>query len=95
MQNVDIEIYFSKFKTFFKENPKELFNLIGKGSPDEFFNEVYSKILENDEKGEELELTQKQIIDIVLKINKMGYEKEEQVPNSIFFKTKFGDICLN
>jgi hypothetical protein len=95
MQNVDIEIYFSQFKTFFRENPRELENLIGKGSPEEFFTEVYYKILENNEKGEDLELTQKQIIDVVLKINQMGYEKEEQVPMSVFTKTKFGKICLN
>ena len=95
MQNVDIEIYFSQFKTFFRENPRELENLIGKGSPDEFFTEVYNKILENNEKGEDLELTQKQIIDVVLKINQMGYKKEEHIPTTVFTKTKFGEICLN
>jgi hypothetical protein len=95
MQNVDIEIYFSQFKTFFRENPRELENLIGKGSPEEFFTEVYNKILENNEKGDNLELTQRQIIDVVLKINQMGYEKEKQVPMSVFTETKFGQICLN
>jgi hypothetical protein len=95
MQNVDIEIYFSQFKTFFRENPRELENLIGKGSPEEFFTEVYEKILENHNKGEDLELTQKQIIDVVLKINQMGYKEEDDVPMSIFTKTKFGEICLN
>ena len=32
MSNVDIEIYFSQFKTFFLENPTELIKLIGKAS---------------------------------------------------------------
>lgn len=65
------------------------------GSPEEFFDEVYKKIMENAEKGEDLELTQRQIIDVVLKINQMGYEKEEEVPLEIFQKTEFGVICLN
>jgi hypothetical protein len=95
MQNVDVQIYFSQFKTFFNENPRELENLIGKGSPEEFYSEVYKKILENFNKGDELELTQRQIIDVVLKINQMGYKEEEQIPKEIFQKTEFGLICLN
>lgn len=95
MHNVDIEIYFSQFKTFFKDNPRELENLIGKGSPEEFYHEVYKKIVENSDKGDDLELTQRQIIDVVLKINQMGYEKEEEVPMEVFKKTQFGVICLN
>lgn len=95
MNNVDIEIYFSQFKTFFKENPRELENLIGKGSADEFYNEVYKKITENSKNGEELELTQRQIIDVVLKINQMGYKKEDEIPLEIFQQTEFGLICLN
>lgn len=95
MQNVDVQIYFSQFKTFFNENPRELENLIGKGSPEEFYSEVYKKILENFNKGDELELTQRQIVDVVLKINQMGYKEEEQIPKEIFQKTEFGLICLN
>lgn len=95
MQNVDVQIYFSQFKTFFNDNPNELENLIGKGSPEEFYDEVYKKILENADKGDNLELTQKQIIDVVLIINRMGYKKEEDVPKTIFVDTKFGKICLN
>lgn len=95
MQNVDVQIYFSQFKTFFNENPRELENLIGKGSPEEFYSEVYKKIMENFNKGDELELTQRQIIDVVLKINQMGYKEEEQIPKEVFQKTEFGLICLN
>jgi len=95
MQNVDIQIYFSQFKNFFNENPRELENLIGKGSPEEFYSEVYKKILDNFKKGDELELTQRQIIDVILKINQMGYVEEKEEPKEIFQKTKFGFICLN
>lgn len=95
MENFDIEIYFSQFKTFFNKNPKELHKLIGEGSPDEFFNEVYNKILENNKKGEDLELTKKQMIDVVIKINQMSNKKDIQSSTSVFTKTKFGEICLN
>lgn len=93
MSNVDVEIYFSQFKEFFKENPSELKNLIGEGKPEDFFNEVYATVSRNYENGEELELTKKQIIEIVLKINQMG--ADDEVPTQIFQNTKFGEICLN
>lgn len=93
MANVDVEIYFSKFKEFFKENPNELKNLIGVGKPEDFFNEVYDTVNKNYERGEELELTKKQIIEIVLKINQMG--PDEKISPQIFQNTKFGKIYLN
>ena len=93
MSNVDVEIYFSQFKEFFKENPSELKNLIGEGKSEDFFNEVYDTVNRKYENGEELELTKKQIIEIVLKINQMG--PDEKVPTQIFQNTKFGEICLN
>ena len=93
MSNVDVEIYFSQFKEFFKENPSELKNLIGSGNAEDFFNEVYVTVSRNYENGEELELTKKQIIEIVLKINQMG--PDENAPMQIFQNTRFGEICLN
>jgi len=93
MSNVDVEIYFSQFKDFFKENPGELKNLIGSGSPEDFFNEVYDMVNKNYENGDELQLTKKQIIEIVLKINQMS--PDEKVSVNIFQNTKFGEICLN
>jgi hypothetical protein len=95
MPNVDIEIYFSQFKTFFVENPKELKKLIGRASDEDFFNEVYSTIHINHEKGEELPLTQKQIMDIVIMLNKTIEHKIDTYDKRIFTKTEFGFICLN
>lgn len=95
MSDIDIQIYFSQFKTFFSENPKELRNLIGSASDEDFFKEVYSVILDNHQKGEPLELTQKQIIGIVLKLNHISKEMGEEKVMSIFQKTDFGVICLN
>lgn len=95
MANVDIDIYFSKFKTFFKENPQELNNLIGKASGTDFFNEVYNKIIENSKESDELQLTQKQMINIILEINKVNDVNKEDISIDIFQKTPFGLICLN
>lgn len=93
MCNIDIEVYFGKFKQFFKDNPLELSKIIGKASPEEFFDEVYNIIKENHDKGQDLELTKKQIINITLKINKIIPKDELSV--QIFQNTKFGEICLN
>jgi len=95
MSNIDVEIYFSQFKTFFVENPKELRKLIGIASDEEFFNEVYLEINNNHERGEEVVLTQKQIIEIVLKLNKSKPKDINGTVDNIFQKTDFGLICLN
>lgn len=95
MSNIDVEIYFSQFKTFFVENPKELRKLIGKASDNDFFNEVYNTISNNHDNGDEIVLTQKQIIEIVLKINDTKPKEVNDTIDSIFQKTNFGLICLN
>tara|TARA_R110002153_G_scaffold39909_4_gene114638 strand:+ start:348 stop:635 length:288 start_codon:yes stop_codon:yes gene_type:complete len=95
MSSVDIDIYFSNFKTFFKDNPDELNKLIGNASDIVFFDEVYKQIHENYEGGDELPLTHKQIISIVVKINKISNKPKEEIQNNIFQETKFGTFCLN
>ena len=98
--NVDVQIYVSNFIKFFRENPNELASVIGQGSPDEFFGEVEKAAYENYEKGEDIELTQKQLINIVLKINQMQPEEEEKVEETItalapVMETSYGLIFLN
>lgn len=91
--DVDVKIYVSNFIKFFRENPSELASVIGQGSPDEFFTEVEKVAYENYEKGEDIELTQKQLINIVLKINHMQPEE-----NSIvlpYIESSYGKIFLN
>ena len=95
MSNIDVEIYFPQFKTFFAENRKELRKLIGKASDNDFFNEVYNTISNNHDNGDEIVLTQKQIIEIVLKINDTKPKEVNDTIDSIFQKTNFGLICLN
>lgn len=93
MSNINVEVYFSQFKEFFKNNPNELIKILGNASPDDFFNEVYNTVMENFNDGKDVELTRKQIIDIVVKIN--GINTFEIQKKQIFKNTKFGEICLN
>jgi len=60
--NVDVQIYLSNFKSFFNNNPNDLINLIGDGDKDMFFELVEGTVIENYDKGEDLELTKKQLI---------------------------------
>tara|TARA_R110000803_G_scaffold61444_3_gene121273 strand:+ start:13795 stop:14127 length:333 start_codon:yes stop_codon:yes gene_type:complete len=106
--NVDVEIYFSKLKTFFKENPQDLRNLIGEIPSDDFFIKVYRKIYHNSENGEDLELTQRQIMGIILEIKGIGFKPEDKTHkvsdnnvqdsdfvSRLFKKTKYGLFGLN
>jgi hypothetical protein len=90
--NVDVQIYLSNFKLFFNNNPNDLINLIGDGDKDKFFELVQESVIENYEKGEDLELTKKQLIDIMLILTKDRVE--EKVENFIL-KGPYGDIFLN
>jgi hypothetical protein len=94
--SVDVEIYVSQFKTFFQENPEDLANLIGKADPDQFFLRVYHQALQNLEDGNDIELTQKQLINIIVELNdkdiKIQDDLEFKVP---IMKTQFGDFILN
>ncbi len=64
--NVDVQIYLSNFKSFFNNNPNDLISLIGSNDKDKFFELVEGAVTENYDKGEDLELTKKQLIDIML-----------------------------
>jgi hypothetical protein len=90
--NVDVQIYLSNFKSFFNNNPNDLINLIGDGNKDKFFELVEGAVIENYDKGEDLELTKKQLIDIMLILTKDRVE--EKVENFIL-KGPYGDIFLN
>ena len=90
--NVNVQIYLSNFKSFFNNNPNDLINLIGDGDKDKFFEMVQESVIENYEKGEDLELTKKQLIDIMLILTKDRLE--EKVENFIL-KGPYGDIFLN
>jgi hypothetical protein len=90
--NVDVQIYLSNFKSFFNNNPNDLINLIGDGDKDKFFELVQESVVENYEKGEDLELTKKQLIDIMLILTK---DRAEEKVEKFILKGPYGDIILN
>jgi hypothetical protein len=90
--NVDVQIYVSNFKSFFNNNPNDLINLIGDGDKDKFFELVQESVIENYEKGEDLELTKKQLIDIMLILTK---DRVEEKVEKFILKGPYGDIILN
>ena len=90
--NVDVQIYLSNFKSFFNNNPNDLINLIGDGDKDKFFEMVQESVIENYEKGEDLELTKKQLIDIMLILTK---DRVEEKVEKFILKGPYGDIILN
>lgn len=94
MKNVDVEIYISQFITFFEKNPNELTSLIGQTDKDEFFAKVEAQCYKNIEKGDDVEITRNQILDILVDIHKDEI-KTKKVVDDIFIHTKFGDICMN
>jgi hypothetical protein len=90
--NVDIQIYLSNFKSFFNNNPNDLINLIGNGNKDIFFDLVQKSVIENYNRGEDLELTKKQLIDIMLILTK---DRVEEKVEKFILKGPYGDIILN
>jgi hypothetical protein len=96
MKNIDVEIYLNQLITFFEKNPNDLTELIGTSMKDDFFDKVRVACMENIENGDEVTLTNQQLIDIVLDIKGVKGSKEElEVINKIFVKNKFGTFCLN
>lgn len=92
--SVDIEIYMSNIVKFFRENPKDLLNLVPKNMEEKFYVKIKEVASSNYDDGKEIPLTQKQMIDICRELN--GQVVEEKVKESkIFQTTKFGTICLN
>lgn len=92
--NVDLEIYLNNFIKFFKKNPKDLLNLIPKEKEEVFYSKIRERASLNIEEGLNVVLTQKQIIDICVELNRKK-EFEEPLDERIFQTTPFGIICLN
>lgn len=96
MNNVDIDIYVNQLITFFDKNPNDLIDLIGNLLKESFYEKVREQCIKNSEIGDEVSLTQKQIIDIVVELKKVKsikYNKSKLY--SIVQETKFGSIFLN
>jgi len=91
--SVEIEIYLSKLIKFFRENPNELKSLVPLDKENEFYKKIREICVKNYNNGEDVALTQKQIISICLELN--GKNNNIVNPSKLFFKTKYGLICMN
>jgi len=95
MDNVDVKIYVAQFKTFFSQNPEEFRNLIGQATAEDFYNELERIAFKNYENGNEIPLTQSQLIDLIVDLNKTTSKKITKVVLSPYAEFKFGKIYLN
>jgi hypothetical protein len=96
MKNIDVEIYVSQLISFFETNPNDLITLIGESVKEKFFDKIRKQCYKNAEDGDEISLTQKQIIDIVVEL------KTEELSHGgtiiihdVFEQNKVGIFCLN
>ena len=93
--NVDVEIYIKNFINFFESNPNDLIELIGDELKEVFYDKVKEQCYKNLEVGEDIVLTQKQLIDIVVDIKKGKPDINVLLTNGVFQKTKYGLISMN
>jgi hypothetical protein len=96
MSKLDVDIYMNNIINFFDKNPNDLITLIGSLDKFLFYDKVREQAFDNDKSGEYVELTQKQFVELIAKmhgVEKKTEESEQKV--SLFFKTKFGDFCMN
>ncbi len=71
---------------FFKENRKDLLNLITEDKEEQFYSKIREIAIKNFENGEEVSLTQKQMIQICSEIHKKI---------KILIETPYGGYSLN
>ena len=91
--SVDVEIYMSNIIKFFKKNEKDLLNLVPKAMEDKFYERIREVAILNSEKGEEVCLTQKQLIEICAELN--GKPILDKKINAVMVKTDLGFDSLN
>jgi hypothetical protein len=93
MKNVDCDIYINQLLKFFETNPNELKVLIGNLDKNIFFKKIKDKVYQNLSSGEDYILTKNQMLDIIVNIFKEKKDLKEVEQG--FWRTKFGDICIN
>ena len=92
--SVDVEIYMNNLIKFFRENPEELLNLIPQDREKDFYQKIKEIAHKNEEKGEEITLTQKQFIDICRELNGQVIDVDKKFID-VMVHTKFGSYSLN
>lgn len=92
---VDVDIYINNVRKFFRENPKELLNLIPKDKEPEFYTKIREVSISNYEEKKHAELTQQQLLDICRELNQASIRITKKVNNPIIITTPFGEYSLN
>ena len=70
--------------------------LLVRQTPISFFLRVYNQALQNFEQGNDIELTQKQLINIIVELNDKDVKVQDNLEIKIpIMKTQFGDFILN
>ena len=87
--NIDVEIYIKNFINFFENNPNDLLDLIGNELKEVFYDKVKEQCYKNLDNGEDIVLTQKQLIEIVVCIKKVKPDIKTLLTNGVFQKTKY------
>lgn len=80
---------------FFRDNPNDLLNLVPKSKEEELYKKIREIAIQNYDKGEEVNLTQPQLIEVCSKINQKEKKKIQKSVDHLFVKTNFGEYCLN
>lgn len=91
--SVDVEIYMSNIINFFRKNEKDLLNLVPKTMEEKFYQKIREVANTNFEKGNEVFLTQKQMIEICAELN--GKPIVNKKIKALMVKTNFGFYSLN
>lgn len=94
MKSVDIDLYMNQFINFFEKNPNDLTELIGDTLKEIFYDKVRMRCIENYDKGEDVSLTNRQMMEIVLELRNEDSPDLKKI-SKIFETTKYGTICLN
>ena len=79
------------------------FNSLYKGKPkagrwtykDKFFDKIKVKVYEHADKGNELELTRKEMVDLIFELFNETHKTDVKVKKSPFMETQFGLVGLN
>ena len=91
--SLDVDIYMNNILKFFRENPKELLNLVPQQKEKEFYEKIREIALVNEKKGDDVALTKKQLIDVCKDLNTK--KTIDEIAEKVIYHTPFGSFSLN
>ena len=89
---VDVDIYMNNIQKFFRENQKDLLNLVPITKEQEFYVKIREVATKNYEEGKDVSLTRNQLIEICVELNGKKEPEKEYLDKRVFTETKFGLI---